>query len=65
MKTEQSIERMLSRLERSMAEQVEYGMEHGWPVPYWDKNCVERRLILRILGRKITPFCAADTLAGL
>ena len=39
-------------------------MEHGWPVLFWDRNCVERETIRNILGLRWKPFCPADTMAG-
>lgn len=59
------IKRRLVRLESEMECQVERGMESGWPVPFWDRNCVERETLRRVLGLRRKPYCAADTMAGL
>lgn len=64
MKTRKWIEQRLSSLESEMEEQVEVGMSNGWPVLFWDKNCVERALLREILELEHKPFCAADTMAG-
>lgn len=64
MHTEATIRTRLKRLESEMRGQVEQGMEKGWPVLFWDKNCVERAVLRRVLGLKLKPFCPADTMAG-
>lgn len=64
MQSEKTIRRRLARVEKEMGEQVEIGMEKGWPVLMWDKNCVERDVLRRILGLKHKQFCPADTMAG-
>jgi hypothetical protein len=64
MKSRKWIERRLSELENEMDKQVETGMKHGWPVLFWDRNCVERAVLRKILGLPRKPFCGADTLAG-
>lgn len=64
MQSEQSIRRRLKRLEEEMTDQVRRGMEKGWPIAFWDRNCVEREVLRRVLGLRRKPFCAADTMAG-
>lgn len=64
MKSEQWIRKRLAKVEAEMGWQFERGMDKGWPVFCWDKNCVERELLRRILGMHRKPFCAADTMAG-
>lgn len=64
MKDRAWIEQRLSILESTMERQVDVGMSKGWPVPFWDKNCVERALLREILELEPKPFCAADTMAG-
>jgi hypothetical protein len=64
MKSEKSIRHRLATLEAEMVEQVEQGMEKGWPVLFWDANCVERQVLRRILGMKQKQFCPADIMAG-
>lgn len=64
MKTERQVRKRLKTVEKNMVEQVKQGMKTGWPVLFWDANCVERRVLRDILGEKLEPFCAADTMAG-
>ena len=64
MKTAEQIRKRLKKLEKEMIAQVEQGMERGWPVLFWDKNCVERATLRNILGLRRKPFCAADMMAG-
>jgi hypothetical protein len=64
MQTELQIRRRLAALEREMAKQVEEGLARGWPLLFWDRNCVERATLRRILGLKRKPYCPADTMAG-
>ncbi|HXI43912.1 MAG TPA: hypothetical protein VNH83_28275 [Bryobacteraceae bacterium] len=65
MKTEKQIRSRLKKLEKEMDRQVAQGMENGWPVPFWDYNCVEREVLRSILGMRRKPFCAADVFAGI
>jgi hypothetical protein len=58
------IVKRLAQLDREMSKQVEIGMEKGWPVLFWDRNCVERETLRRVIGLRRKPFCAADTMAG-
>jgi hypothetical protein len=62
--SEKALRKRLRKLEVEMTEQVKQGMEKGWPVFCWDKNCVQRELLRKILGMRRKPFCAADTMAG-
>ena len=64
MKSPEWIKQRIVKLEKEMTAQVEVGMEKGWPVLFWDKNCVERGVLRQILGLRHKPFCAADTMAG-
>jgi len=64
MKSEQWIRRRLAKLELEMQQQVEVGMEKGWPILFWDRNCVEREVLRNILGLRHKPFCPADMMAG-
>ena len=64
MQSEISIKRRLAKIEKEMTEQVVQGMKTGWPILYWDRNCVEREVLRRILGKKRKAFCAADIMAG-
>jgi hypothetical protein len=64
MKSEHWIQRRLATVEKKMAAQLEEGMKKGWPVLYWDRNCVEREVLRNILGLRRKPFCAADMMAG-
>ena len=64
MKDAEWIRKRLSKLENEMTKQAETGMEKGWPVLFWDRNCVERAVLRKILGLPRKPFCAADTMAG-
>jgi hypothetical protein len=58
------VRKRLERVERDMARQAEEGMRRGWPVLFWDRNCVERRVLRSLLGLREKPFNAADTMAG-
>ena len=64
MMTKRAVELRLRRVEAEMAKQVEVGMEKGWPVLFWDRNCVERQVLRKILGLRRKQFCAADIMAG-
>ncbi len=64
MQKEKQIRQRLVKLEDEMSKQVEEGMRKGWPVLFWDANCVERRVLRRILRLRSKPFCAADAMAG-
>jgi hypothetical protein len=64
MQSEKQIRTDLTRLEKEMAEQLERAKQKGFPILFWDANCVERKTLRRILGMRPKPFCAADTMAG-
>ena len=64
MKSERAIRRRLKKLELELEEQVTQGMKTGWPVLFWDRNCVERTVLRDILGLRRKVFCAADTMSG-
>ena len=60
----QRILRKLEKVEREMKVQAVRGMDKGWPVLFWDRNCVERALLRSLLGMRRKPFCKADTMGG-
>jgi hypothetical protein len=64
MQSEITIKRRLAKIEKLMAMQVEEGIKKGWPILFWDRNCVEREVLRRVLRKKRKQFCAADTMAG-
>jgi len=64
MKSEAEIRRMLAEVESKLAAQEQEGMAKGWPVLFWDRNCVVREVLRKVLGLRYKPFCAADMMAG-
>lgn len=64
MKSEKWIREELKRIERHMAKQNAEGSETGWPILFWDRNCVQRDLLRKMLGLRRKPFSPADTMAG-
>lgn len=67
MRSEKAIRRWLGIVESEMEKQSEACMKTGWDSSAglcWDRRCVQRATLRRILGLKEEPFNAADTMAG-
>jgi len=69
MKSQKQITTRLAELEIAMSRQVEEIAESGagfggYAGLFWDKRCVERRVLREILEMPREPFNPADTMAG-
>lgn len=56
MKSENWIKKRIANIESDMAEQVKRGMEKGWPIAFWDMNCVERAVLRKINEAMLNQF---------
>jgi len=64
MMSEREILLRLMELEKEMDAQLREAHEHGFPVLFWDKNCVERAVLRQVVGLPEVPYGPADCMAG-
>lgn len=63
----QAVVTWLNEVEAEMAAQTEACMEKGWDSGaglFWDKRCVQRATLRKVLGLPEKLFNEADTMAG-